>query len=147
MKAVLDCNVFISALIRPGGPPARILAALLRDEFEAVLSPAIVAEYRRAADYPKVRSRIALSVKELSELLEDVLVLAFWVEPVAAREPLVAADPSDDAYLLAAAESHADYVVSGDRHLLDLIDYEGIPVVPPRQFLQALKPPPSRAQA
>ena len=139
MKAVLDCNVFLSALIRPGGPPALILAAMLRQKFELVLSPAIFAEYQRTVNYPKIRKRMLLSAKELQELEEDILVLAFWVEPGAILRPLVVADPSDDAYLLAAAEGAADYVVSGDHHLLTLKKYEGIPIIPPREFLQALQ--------
>lgn len=139
MKAVLDCNVFLSALIHPGGPPARILTAMLRQEFELVLSPAIFAEYQRTVNYPKIRKRMLLSAQELRELEDDILVLAFWVEPVAISRPLVVADPSDDAYLLAAAEGEADYVVSGDHHLLALRKYEGIPIVLPRDFLQTLK--------
>lgn len=139
MRAVLDCNVFLSALIRPGGPPALILAALLRQEFELVLSPAIFAEYQRAANYPKIRKRIILSRQELQELEQDLLVLAFWVEPIAAKRPLVIADPSDDAYLLASVESQADHIVSGDHHLLALREYEGIPIITPRYFLQMRK--------
>jgi putative PIN family toxin of toxin-antitoxin system len=137
VKAVLDCNVFLSALIRPGGPPALILASMLRQEFELVLSPAIFAEYQRTINYPRIRKRILLSAQELRELEDDILVLAIWVEPIAPPRPLVVADPSDDVYLLAAAESEADYVVSGDHHLLALRKYEGIPIIPPRVFLAA----------
>ena len=139
MRAVLDCNVFLSALIRSGGPPALILAAMLRQEFELVLSPAIFAEYQRAVHYPKIRKRIVLSDKELQELEQDILALAVWVEPEATKDPLVVADPSDDAYLLASTESQADFVVSGDRHLLSLRRFESIPIVSPRDFLQTLK--------
>lgn len=136
MRAVLDCNVFLSALIRSEGPPALILAALARQEFEAVLSPAIFAEYQRTVGYPKIRKRLLLSAREIQELQADLLLLSVWVEPVATRRPLVAADPSDDAYLLAAAESRADCIVSGDRHLRALREYEGIPIISPREFLQ-----------
>lgn len=139
MKAVLDCNVFLSALIRPGGPPALILTAMLRQEFELVLSPAIFSEYQRTINYPRIRKRILLSAQELRELEDDILVLAFWVESITLAHPLVVADPSDDAYLLAAAEGEADYVVSGDHHLLAFRKYEGIQIIPPRVFLQTLR--------
>ena len=112
---------------------------MLRQEFELVLSPAIFAEYQRTVNYPKIRKRMLLSAQELRELEDYILVLASWVEPVAISRSLVVADPSDDAYLLAAAEGEADYVVSGDHHLLTLRKYEGIPIVLPRDFLQTLK--------
>ena len=112
---------------------------MLREKFEVVLSPAIFAEYQRAASYPKIRKRIVLSPQELQELEQDILALSFWVEPAAMPLPLVVADPSDDAYLLAAAESQADAIVSGDHHLLALRKYEGVPIITPRDFLQTLK--------
>jgi predicted nucleic acid-binding protein len=52
---------------------------------------------------------------------------------------IVAADPADDIYLAAATDGLADYVVSGDRHLLDIRVHEGIPVVTPREFLDLLE--------
>jgi predicted nucleic acid-binding protein len=67
------------------------------------------------------------------------LVLAFWVEPEPAGHPLVAADPSDDAYLLASAESEADYLVSGDHHLLALREFETTAIISPREFLERLR--------
>lgn len=138
MRAVVDCNVLISGLIRPGGPPALILQALRRAEFEPVLSPAILAEYRRAANYPKVRKALRLSAQELEALWDDILILALWVEPTVPLQPIIAADPSDDAYLLAAVEAGADCLISGDKHLLELKSYEGVRILSPRQFLEAL---------
>ena len=139
VRALLDCNVILSAIISREGPPALIVTAALRQKFELVLSPAIFAEYQRTADYPKIRKRITFSDQDLKELWLDILVLALWVAPEAAQHPLVVADPSDDAYLLAAAESQADFIISGDRHLLDLGSYEGIPIISPRNFVQKIK--------
>ncbi|MDZ7695938.1 MAG: hypothetical protein U5R49_03085 [Deltaproteobacteria bacterium] len=45
------------------------------------------------------------------------------------------ADPTDNRYLASAHEGEADYIVSGDHHLLDLGAYEGIQVVTAREFL------------
>lgn len=47
-------------------------------------------------------------------------------------------DPDDNIYLACAAEGAADYIVSGDSHLQDLITYQGIPIVTPRRFWEIL---------
>ena len=59
LRAVLDANVYVSAAIRPEGPPGLVIRRLLdAAAFEAVLSPAIVAEGSRALAYPKVQQLI-----------------------------------------------------------------------------------------
>ena len=52
---------------------------------------------------------------------------------------VVKADPADDIYIAAATEGLADYIVSGDRHLLDLAEYGGIRIVTPRTFPSLLE--------
>jgi predicted nucleic acid-binding protein len=47
-------------------------------------------------------------------------------------------DPTDNRVLEAAVEGQADYIVSGDGHLLDLREHDGIPIVTPRDFLAIL---------
>jgi predicted nucleic acid-binding protein len=54
------------------------------------------------------------------------------------RSGWVAEDPDDDKFIECALIGHADVIVSGDHHLLDLGAVEGIPVLSPRQFLQRL---------
>jgi predicted nucleic acid-binding protein len=56
------------------------------------------------------------------------------------RGERITADPDDDKYLFAAREGLAEYVVSGDRHLLDLRTYEGVLIISPRTFLEILQP-------
>jgi len=53
-------------------------------------------------------------------------------------ERIVIVDPADDIYFAAAVDGLADYVVSGDRHLLDVALYAGIPIVSLRAFLERL---------
>jgi predicted nucleic acid-binding protein len=58
VRAVLDPNDIISALLSPEGAPARAVRAWLQGEFEFVVSPLLLAELRRALAYPKLRKRI-----------------------------------------------------------------------------------------
>ena len=137
LRVVLDANVYVSAIIRPEGPPGRVIERFLRDSaFEIVLSPAIVEETLRALAYPKVRKYVRRTTDP--ELwFEDIVLLA---ELVAGDHAMSGAspDPDDDKYLAAALEGRATLVVTGDPDLLALGTYEGIRIVSPRVFLGLL---------
>lgn len=138
IRAVLDVNVLVSSLIRPQGPPGVVLRLLAEEAFELVLSEDILGELRRAITYPRVRSRINLSDDEIELLLAALDVLAVHVEPTIEVDA-VGSDPDDDVYIEAALEGRAGYVVTGDKHLLDLARYEDILIVRPAAFLRILE--------
>lgn len=134
MRAVLDANVFVSGLIRPQGPPGQILVRLLRDgAFELVVSPAILDELRRSLRYTKVRKYLHLEINQIDLWVDALAAVAVIVEGNL-KERIVVADPADDIYLAAAVEGLAEYIVSGDRHLLDIGAHGDIPIVTPRAF-------------
>jgi putative PIN family toxin of toxin-antitoxin system len=137
IRAVLDANVYVSAAVRPEGPPGRIIDRFVRAEaFEIVMSQAIIDEVLRALTYPKVRKYIRPGLD--AELwFEDIVVLSHLV---AGERQLAGAsrDPDDDKYLAAAIEGRAGFVVAGDSDLLDLKEYDGIRIVTPRVFLDLL---------
>lgn len=136
LRVVLDANVYVSALIRPQGPPGQIIKRFLEDSFEIVLSLAIVEETIRAFGYPKVRKYIHAGVDP--ELwLEDVILLA---QLVAGDDELVgvSVDADDDKYVAAAVEGRATLIVTGDPDLLTVKEYRGIRIVTPRVFLDLL---------
>ena len=139
LRAVLDANVLVSALIRPKGPPGQVVVRLLRDRaFTLVTSPAILTEVRRSLAYPRVRKHLIASDEDL-----DLWVVSFGLvgEPVEGRLRIaaVAEDPEDDKYIAAALEGRAQFIVTGDTHLLALKSYEGVRMVTPRVFLGLLK--------
>jgi putative PIN family toxin of toxin-antitoxin system len=135
LRAVLDANVLVSAIIRPENPPGRIVRLLVeRAAFELVMSPSILEELRRSLGYPRVRKYLKVSAEELDSWLWSIVFRCDVVEPTV-RETVVEADPDDDIYLFAAADGRADYLVSGDRHLLDLKKFQEIRIVTARVFL------------
>ena len=134
LRAVHDANVYVSAVIRPEGPPGQIIERFLGDAaFEIVVSSAIVEEVLRALAYPKVRKHIRGNVAP--ELwFEDIVILAqFSAGEYEVRG--VCEDPDDDKYIAAAVEGLAAFVVSGDPHLLGIKQHEGLRFVSPRTFL------------
>lgn len=137
LRVVLDANFYVSALIRPGGPPGQIVERLLRGEpFQVVMSPAIVEETVQAFAYPKVRKYVRAGVDP--ELwFEDVILLA---QLVAGDYELtgVSPDSHDDKYIAAAVEGSATLVVTGDPDLLAVKEYQGVRILTPRAFLDLL---------
>ena len=139
LRAVLDANVFVSAFIRPEGPPGQLLRLCIEEQaFELVVSDSILDELRRSLAYPRVQKYISASHHELEAWVAAIGLLAIPVEG-AIRHHVVRDDPDDDKYIAAALDGRAEFVVSGDRHLLDLKEYEDIRFVPPRAFLDLLK--------
>ena len=139
MRAVLDANVFVSALIRPQGPPGQVVEKLLRDRaFELVASRPTLDELRHSLGYPRVRKYLALSDEQLDGWVQALAAIAILVEGRVTRR-VVEADPADDMYVAAALDGMAEYIGTGDRHLLDLENFEGIRLIEPRAFLASLK--------
>ena len=132
MRAVLDPNVLISALLAPTGVPAALLRRWLDGDFELVVSENLLAELRRALKYPKLRSHIS---GDEAEAFIELLQRAGRIAPDAAS-PRISRDPGDD-YLLALAKSTAAVLVSGDQDLLEVRD---APVESPRSFMSKLTP-------
>ena len=134
MRAVVDVNVIISALLSRNGSPAQVLRAWQQGQFELVVSPLLLAELERALGYPKLRRRIPV---------EDAETVVAWLGRAAslasdpADPPAVrSVDPGDD-YVLALAASETAVIVSGDDHLLSLRG--SMPVYAPAEFLELLE--------
>ena len=137
LRAVLDANIYVSALIRPEGPPGRIIERFLRGaDFELILSPDIVEEVSRALAYPKVR-RLMRRNADAGLWFEDIILLADMVAGERAVSG-ICQDADDDKYLGAALEGRGTFVVTGDRAFLALKEHEGIRIVTPHEFLDGL---------
>lgn len=135
MRAVLDPNVLISALLAPRGTPARILRAWLDGAFELVVSEKLLGELERALAYPKLRSRVAAG--EVSELVDLLRLSADMSPDPRTKSSIRSPDPGDD-YLIDLAQASRAVLVSGDKHLLGLEGH--IPVCAPREFEAMLEP-------
>jgi uncharacterized protein len=109
LRAILDANVYVSAIIYPAGTPGRLIERFLREaNFDLVLSPAIVDEVLRALGYRKVRRLLRGADAQLG--FEDLVVLADVVADSELSE--VCDDPDDDKYLAAALHSRSAQGVS-----------------------------------
>ena len=136
MRVVLDTNVVVSAFLSPTGTPAQILARWENQEFDLIISEPLLREYQRALNYERVATRHRMTPGEVEEVIEGFRQFALLVEPTTALD--LPEDPDDAKVLECAAQGSAEYVVSGDAHLLRLREHLGIAILPPAAFLSVL---------
>ena len=135
MRAVLDTNVLISAVIATG-TPHEIVVAGYSSEYQIVVSVATLLEFRETLH--KYPDRFGLSDREIQEEVETLRYFAEFVAPDVELD-VADADPDDDKFLEAAVAGNAEYVVSGDQHLLDIDNFRGIDIVSPRTFYEIVQ--------
>ncbi|HET6202164.1 MAG TPA: putative toxin-antitoxin system toxin component, PIN family [Planctomycetota bacterium] len=138
IRAVLDANVVVSAILSPEGPPGRILSAVRAGRVRLVLSSPILEEIGRVLREPRLSRRHGRSGPEIRDLVQGLEAIAL-LTPGELQLEVIASDPSDDRYLECAVEGRADWLVSGDAHLLSLREFRGIPIRRPREFLETLE--------
>ena len=138
IRAVLDANVFVSAVLSPVGIPAKILDAWRAEQFYLLVSKPILHEIDRVFHYPKIVKRHMWSAEKIRAFIEDLARLAIFSTGDLTLS-VIAEDPSDNRYIECAVEGEAAYIVSGDRHLLSLAEYEGIRILTPKAFLDVVR--------
>jgi putative PIN family toxin of toxin-antitoxin system len=130
-RVVADTNVLVSAVIA-SGKPREFLRRCVAKEWTLVSSPPLLEEFAEVLRRPKLRLTEGDVLRALGALVASVQV----VEPRLAVR-VVLNDPDDDRVLEAALEGKALFIVSGDRHLLRLGNFEGIRIVTVADFLAA----------
>lgn len=138
MKIVVDANLFASGLIKPNSNPGKILDLVKQDKIELILSPAIIKEIKRILLYPKIQKYHRKTAQEIDAYFDDIFMFA-WIVEGEERVDVIIDDPADNKYLTCAYEGEADYIVSGDHHLLDLKTYQGIKIINAGTFLSIWK--------
>ena len=131
-RVVVDTNVLVSALTA-GGKPRRLLLKLL-EEHKVILSRQILAELADVL----ARDKFNLKSSQIDSFLAT-LAKKSKIIPAVSRFKVVSEDPDDDAVLLTAYNGKADYIVTGDKHLLALKEFKMIEIVKVTQMLEILR--------
>lgn len=138
MRVVLDVNVLVSAVISAKGSPARIMELWEEERFEVVISLEIIGELGKVIRYPKIQEKYHLPEQYVEQFLGLINNQAIVVKPVR-KITQIKSDPTDNSYLECAIAGGAAYIISGDQHLLRLVEYQGIPILSPAEFLTVLR--------
>jgi putative PIN family toxin of toxin-antitoxin system len=133
-RVVLDTNVYISALMF-GGLPGSILDLAFLRSFTLIISPALLDELDE-----KLHIKFGVSPEDAALVRSRLENLADVVEPAESLS-VITDDPDDNRVLECAMKGRADLIVSGDRHLLKLANYQDISIVTVRQFLDSTESP------
>lgn len=142
IRAVLDTNVLVSATLVSEGHPARIVDLWEKRRFILLLSPPLLEELQEVLRYSRIRRRHGWSEEEIDAYVNRLTEVAI-LTPGQMAVSAVPQDPDDDVLIACALEGKADYLVTGDQHLLGLGSYEGIQIVTPASFWQHLSSPSS----
>jgi putative PIN family toxin of toxin-antitoxin system len=138
LRVVLDTNLFVSSLLVKSGLPAQAMDAWRERKYLLITSPTLIAEIVDTFSYERIRRKYLVADEDVAQLIslleKDALVVPGRTE----ISGVIPNDPDDEQVLVCAVEGQADLIVSGDRHLLELEEYRGIPIVTARQFLQEL---------
>lgn len=136
MRLVIDTNAAISGLLWHGNPGKLIDAANAALVMLHTSAP-LLAELRDVIHREKFAKALAARGLSATEIFEGYAALATVGIP-AIIPPTVMDDPDDDAVLACAVAAQADYIASGDPHLLTLERFRNIPIVTPTQAVEQL---------
>ena len=131
-RVVLDTNIMVSMAL--GGQVGEINDEWRAGNFQLIVSEEIVSEYLEVLQRPKLN----LKARTVAVIIARVYRKAEFVSPkeqIAHIQP----DPKDDKFLEAAIAGKVDFIVSGDKHLLNLKEFRSIPIITGREFLDWLK--------
>jgi putative PIN family toxin of toxin-antitoxin system len=134
MNIVLDTNTVVSGLLWRGAP-RQVLDLARAGSFTIFTSPELLAELANVLGREKFSTRLALAETNADELVYGYAALAKTIRPTKIK-PVVKADPDDDKVLACAKAAKAEVIASGDNHLLDLKEYEGIRILTVNQILE-----------
>ena len=129
MKIVVDTNVLISGVFF-GGFPRKILSSIVEKRISAVATTEIVDEYEEIVQEMVSRKQGHLN----REILAPLIGALEMIERVSDIQ--ISRDPDDDKFINCAKDARALYIVSGDKDLLVLRQYENIQIVTAKEFCE-----------
>ena len=131
LKVVIDTNVYISAIFW-GGNPRKIIELGRDGKINIYTSNDIIKEITEV-----LLNKFKLNYDDVERIFLDFSSFTILVKPF---QPLkiIKQDPDDDKFLECAISCNANYIISGDRHLLNLKEYKGIRIVNSSEFLQII---------
>ena len=132
MKVVCDTNVVVSGLLW-GGPPNRILKWAREGLLKIIACDETTAEVRRVLQYKRFSGRLSNLHTSANEVFSYFMNLVRFVPTPEKIPDVIDRDPFDNIFLALAWENRARLIISGDRHLLDLKEYEDIHIVLPSE--------------
>ncbi|MDR0321676.1 MAG: putative toxin-antitoxin system toxin component, PIN family [Treponema sp.] len=133
MKVVLDANIFISALFW-GGNPRSVLERAINKSDDLFISKEILDEIEDVIGRPKFhagKNEVEYYIKSIEEISNKVVPKN--------KIKKGSRDITDNKYIECAIAANADFIISGDAHLLELRKYRKIKIVSVKEYLELIQ--------
>ncbi|HHW58098.1 MAG TPA: putative toxin-antitoxin system toxin component, PIN family [Clostridia bacterium] len=132
IRAVIDTNIFVSILL--GSPIMKeLLESCATYKFTWIISEEIYSEYKKVIEYKKfsfrkeIKQKLLYFVEELAEFVHVSSNIA------------ISRDKEDNKFINCAVDGNCNFIVTGDKDLLEIKEYNGIRIVTVKEFLQIIK--------
>ncbi|MFH1959097.1 MAG: putative toxin-antitoxin system toxin component, PIN family [Patescibacteria group bacterium] len=133
MLVVIDTNILVSSRLSPNGNEGQVLYLFQQSLIEIATTPQIIDEYKRVFQYLHIQKRLKWSKNKMDQYLYN-FTLATTLFPGQTVVNVIKNDPDDDKFLACALEAKANYIISGDQHLLKIKKFQKIPIVTAKKF-------------
>ena len=137
LRAVLDSTVLVSAFLTEGGVSAELLRYAREGVFVVFLSEEILTETEHTLGYERIRERYTYTDDDVVDFLNRLRLAATLVDEL--PHLTVVRDPNDDMVIATARRAQAAYIVTRDRDLLTLQQYESITIISPEAFMAIVR--------
>ena len=127
MVVTFDTNVLLSATLWDGSVAQKLLFDLIRQNVEIYTTTEILSEYQEV-----LKRDFDFSDEDIAEIMEKVLAFVTLVNPTK-RVNVIKEDPDDNMIIECALESNSKYVITYDKHLLNIKEYQGIRIIRPEE--------------
>lgn len=127
MVVTFDTNVLLSATLWDGSVAQKLLFDIIRQGIRIYSTIEILSEYQEI-----LKRDFDFSDEEVSGIMEKVLAFVTLIDPKI-KVNVVKDDPDDDKIIECALESESKYIITYDKHLLNLKEYNGMRIIKPEE--------------
>ena len=128
LKLVLDTTTIVSAFFWEGNE-AELIRKIEKNKADLFITIRILDEVEKVIKRPKFKELLDKTNQTPEQILTKIISLSHLVVGPKLKKTIVSEDPSDDKFIECAVNAKAGYIVSGDKHLLGLKEYEGIKII------------------
>lgn len=133
VKVTFDVNILISSTLWEGSVAQKLLFKLIQSDSEIFSTNGILTEYQKV-----LKRDFEFSDDRIAKIMEKIIMFVTIIETNSKVEA-VKDDLDDNKILECALDSGSEYLISYDKHLLKLKEFQGVKIIKPEEFLKILK--------
>jgi hypothetical protein len=138
MKVVLDTNIWLSAIFWQG-ESNKLIESCEKNKIKVIITEGILSEIIKVLNKEsKFKRFIEDKNQKIEDLVRTILSISTLIE-IKTKLDIIKEDPDDNIILEAALDGKSDYIISYDKHLLNMLEFRKIPILKPDEFLKLIK--------